>query len=153
MQINLRQEAKIIMIKHCLISRGLFPEEQKECCKWTRGTEELLYIDQHILSESKTRQKKLAMPWLTMKRHIIWSTKLDNKWSQNVQNNRRSHKLYRENHGNLESGIDTREKKFSCGKDPEKYIRRRCTITITICYSNYATQPHTQEMHRWIQTW
>ena len=43
-----------------LTSRGLFPEEQKGCCKRSRGTVELLYIDQHILNESKTRQKNLA---------------------------------------------------------------------------------------------
>ena len=44
-------------IYYSLTSRGLFPEEQKGCCKGSRGTAELLYIDQHILSESKTRQK------------------------------------------------------------------------------------------------
>ena len=36
-------------IYYSLISRGLFPEEQKGCCKGSRGTAELLYIDQHIL--------------------------------------------------------------------------------------------------------
>ena len=40
-----------------VISLGLFPEDQKGCSKWTRGTEELMYIDQYILNESKTRQK------------------------------------------------------------------------------------------------
>ena len=29
-----------------LISRKLFPEEQKGCCEWIGGTRELLYIDQ-----------------------------------------------------------------------------------------------------------
>ena len=42
-------------------SRGFFPDEQKGCCKGSRGTAELLYIDQHILNESKTRRKNLAM--------------------------------------------------------------------------------------------
>ena len=37
-----------------LTSRGLFPEEQKGCCKVSRGTGELLYIDQHILYESNS---------------------------------------------------------------------------------------------------
>ena len=36
---------------------GIFPDEQKGCCKRTRGTEELLYIDQHILNETKTKKK------------------------------------------------------------------------------------------------
>ena len=38
-----------------LISRGLFPKEQKVCLKGTRGNCNLLYIDQHILKESKNR--------------------------------------------------------------------------------------------------
>ena len=46
---------------YSLISRGLFPEEQKWCCKGNRRTKELLHIDQHILNESKTRRKNLAM--------------------------------------------------------------------------------------------
>ena len=44
-----------------LTSRGLFPEEQKGSCKGSKCTEELLYIDQHILNESKTSGKNLAM--------------------------------------------------------------------------------------------
>ena len=43
------------------MNRGLFPEEQKEFRKKTRGTEEQLYIDQHLFNESKTRKKNLAM--------------------------------------------------------------------------------------------
>ena len=45
-------------------SRGLFPDEQKGCRKGSRGTAELLFIDQHILNESKTRRKNLAMAWI-----------------------------------------------------------------------------------------
>ena len=48
-------------IYYMLISRGLFPDEQNGCCKGSGGTAELLYIDQHILNESKNRQKNLAM--------------------------------------------------------------------------------------------
>ena len=55
-------------IYYTLISRGLFPDEQKGCCKGTRGTGELLYIDQHILSESKRRRKNLAMAWIVYKK-------------------------------------------------------------------------------------
>ena len=36
-----------------LINCGLFPEEQKVCCKWIRGTGELLYIDQHLSGTAK----------------------------------------------------------------------------------------------------
>ena len=49
-------------------SRGLFPDEQKGCCKGSRGTAEFLYIDQHILDESKTRRKYLAMVWIDYKK-------------------------------------------------------------------------------------
>ena len=54
-------------IYYSLTSRGLFPDEQKGC-KGTRGTPELLYIDQHILNESKTRRKNLAMAWINYKK-------------------------------------------------------------------------------------
>ena len=39
-----------------LTSHGLFPEERKGCHKGSRGIGELLYTDQHILNESKTRR-------------------------------------------------------------------------------------------------
>ena len=48
-------------IYYSLISRGLFPNEQKGCQKGSRGTAELLYIDKHILNESKNRRKNLDM--------------------------------------------------------------------------------------------
>ena len=51
-----------------LTSYGLFPEEQKGNCKGFRETGELLYIDQHILNESKTRQKNLSMAWIDYKK-------------------------------------------------------------------------------------
>ena len=54
-------------IYYSLSSRGLFPDEQKGCCKGSRGTAELFYIDQHILNESKTRRKNLAMAWIDYK--------------------------------------------------------------------------------------
>ena len=43
-------------------------DEQKGRCKGTRGTAELLYIDQHILNESKTRRKNVAMAWIDYKK-------------------------------------------------------------------------------------
>ena len=74
-------------IYYSLTSRELFPDEQKGCRKASSGTAELLYIDQHILNESKTRRKNksYSLDWL---QKGIWygSTKLDNTLSQNVQN-------------------------------------------------------------------
>ena len=54
-------------IYYSLTSRGFFPDEQKGCCKGSTGTVELLYIDQHILIESNTRRKNLAMAWIDYK--------------------------------------------------------------------------------------
>ena len=51
-----------------LTSRGLFPDEQKVCCKGTRGRAVLLNIDQHILNESKTIRKNLTMAWVDYKK-------------------------------------------------------------------------------------
>ena len=48
-------------IYYSLTSRGLFAKEQKGCRKRSRGTEELLFISLHNLTESKTRQENLAM--------------------------------------------------------------------------------------------
>ena len=50
-------------IYYSLTSRRLFAEEQKEC-----RTGELLYTDKHILNESKTIRKNLAMAWIDYKK-------------------------------------------------------------------------------------
>ena len=55
-------------IYYSLTSRSLVPDEQKGCSKGSRGTAELLYIDQHILNESNTRRKNLAMTWIDYKK-------------------------------------------------------------------------------------
>ena len=55
-------------IYYSLTSRRLFPDEQKGCCKGSRGTAELLYIDQHILNESKTRRENLAIALIEYKK-------------------------------------------------------------------------------------
>ena len=55
-------------IYYSLTRRGLFPDKQKGCCKRPRGTAELLYINQHILNEGKTRRKNLAMAWIDYKK-------------------------------------------------------------------------------------
>ena len=57
-------------------------------------------------------------------------------------------RAYQEDHGNLVIGKDSRRKGLSIGKD----IPGRCSITITICDSLYATQPHPKEMHNRLQT-
>ena len=55
-------------IYYLLTGHGLFPDEQKICRKGSRDTAELLYIDQYILNECKTRRKNLAMAWIDYKK-------------------------------------------------------------------------------------
>ena len=55
-------------IYYSLKSRGLFPFRQKGYRKGSRGIAELLYIDQHMLNESKNRRKNLAMAWIDNKK-------------------------------------------------------------------------------------
>ena len=55
-------------IYYLLTSRGCFPDEQKGWCKRSRGTAELLYLDQHILNVSKIRLKNLARDWVDYKK-------------------------------------------------------------------------------------
>ena len=55
-------------IYNSLISLGLIPDEQKECCNGSRCTSELHYIDQYILNESKNRRKNIAMAWIDYKK-------------------------------------------------------------------------------------
>ena len=63
-------------IYYSLISHGLFHEEQKGCRKGTEWTGELLWIDQHILKESKIRPTNLAMLLIDYKKkHTILSGK------------------------------------------------------------------------------
>ena len=72
-------------VYYSLISHEIFPDKQKECHKWTRGTRELLYIDQHILNESKMRWKNLAMAWIVYKKtYDMVPPKLDTTLYQNV---------------------------------------------------------------------
>ena len=48
----------------------MFHEEQNGYCKGTKGIGELLYIDQHILNESKAGRKNLAMAWIDYKKGL-----------------------------------------------------------------------------------
>ena len=63
-------------------SRGIFPREQKRCRKGPRGTREQLYIDQHILIESKTRRKNLVMAWVDYKKE---HNTVPQSWNINCQ--------------------------------------------------------------------
>ena len=77
-------------IYYSLTSCGLFPEKQKGCCKGSRGTAEFLYIDQHILNESKTRRKNPAMP------SIDYKTTYDMVLQSWIKNCRKMYKISHE---------------------------------------------------------
>ena len=62
-------------------------------------------------------------------------------------------KVFQENNGKLESGIDSKRKRLSCVENLERYLPGRCAVTITICDHNEATLSHTKEMRRGIQTY
>ena len=110
-------------IYYSLISCGLFPDEQKGCRKGSRGTAELLYINQHTLNESKTRQKIYLWLGLTTKRHMIWSHKAGYYTVLKCTKITWSHKLHRTDHENLESGPDSRRKKHNWKKDPKRHFQ------------------------------
>ena len=54
-------------------------------------------------------------------------------------------KSYRENHVKLESGIDSRRKKFNWGWNPERYIPGRWDALSSLLFVN-VTQSHNQEI-------
>ena len=46
---------------------GQYPGEQTGCRKETKGTDDVVYIDQHIFKEAKTRREDVAMSWIDYK--------------------------------------------------------------------------------------
>ena len=85
-------------IHYSLIRLELFPYKQKGCRKGSRGTAELLHIDQHILNESKNRRKNLTMAWIDNKKAY---DRVPQSWiinSENVQNITRNHELHKKKH-------------------------------------------------------
>ena len=66
--------------------------------------------------QEQNETENVAITWFDIKKAydmVLLCAKLDNRLFQNIQDIRRSQKLYRENNGNLGSGIDRRRKKFS----------------------------------------
>ena len=112
-------------IYNSLTSRGLFPDEQKGCRKGSRSTAELLYIDQHILNESKTRRKNLFMAWIDYKKtydmlpqswilHFLKMYKISHKVINFIEQTMKTWKMH------------SRRKKHSWNKDPKRHLSRRC---------------------------
>ena len=49
----------------------LLPEDQKECRKGSRGTNDLLYIDRAVIKEVRSRNKNLSMAWIDYKKAFM----------------------------------------------------------------------------------
>ena len=64
-----------VEIYDSLLSCRLFPDDQNGCRKWTRVTGELLYTDQDILNECKTRLKNIAMARIDYIETCNWTSK------------------------------------------------------------------------------
>ena len=121
---------------------------RKECRKGSRGTAELLYIDQHFLNESKNRRKNLAMAWIDYKKAYDM---VPQSWIINrLKMYKISHEtinFIKKKHQKLESWINSRRKKRGWNNDPKRDFPKRCTITPTIHNCHDDTKPHSQEMH------
>ena len=134
-------------IYHSLTSRGLLPDEQKGCCKGSRGTAELLYIDKHILDESNTRRKNLAMAWIDYKKAYDM---VPHSW---IINSLKMYKISDEVINIIDktmktwSRTDCWKKKISWSKDQERDLPRRCSITLTIhnCHGGWHHQTSRNE--------
>ena len=50
-----------------LITRGLFPEEQKKYCKWRKDAGEIPYTEQHSHKDSQMSWNNLDMAWIDNK--------------------------------------------------------------------------------------
>ena len=123
-------------IYYSLISRRLFPKEQKGYHKATSGSGNLLHIDQHILKESKTKRKNKAIAMIDHKKAydmVPWSWIINCLKMYKVADNvkRKPRKT-----GNW---IDSRRKKLNWGENPERNLPGKCTLSITICNSDDAT--------------
>ena len=108
----------------------IIPHFSKSACPVGRGSR-IYWL--HLCREVRPPLHTHTMSVLDMTLNtLMMKSQLDNKLPQNVQNITWSHKLYRENHENLESGADSSRKKLGWNKDPKRYFPRRCTITLTI---------------------
>ena len=54
-----------------LDQQKLLPERQKGCRKWSRGTNNLFYIDRAVFREVNSMKKKLAMAWINYIKRFV----------------------------------------------------------------------------------
>ena len=119
-------------IYYSLTSRGLFPDEQKGCCKGSRGRAELLYIDQHILNESRTIRKNLAIAWIDYKKAYDM---VPHSW---IINSLKMYKISHEVINFIDKTMKTWRVELTAG-GRRLAETRRCSITLTIHNCHDAT--------------
>ena len=87
-------------------------------------------MDLHILNESKTRRKNLAMAWIDDKKAYDMVPQSWILHCLKMYDTLPSRTVYREDHGNLDSGFDSKRQKLCRDKDPNRHIPGICTITM-----------------------
>ena len=128
-----------------LACHRLFPEEQKGCCRGARETDNQPHIEQHIFKESKPGSKcNYGTYW--PKWPLISSYKLGYWMFENIQNIRKSHKLYHESHEKLERGIGSRRTDSSKGENLDRRLPENLASAIFIAriLLNYILRKYTE---------
>ena len=125
---------------YLLTSHDCFPRKRKDTAGRQETQESYSTLIKTLSTREKGDEKILLWPALTTKCLWYGLPKLANKLPQNVHDNRRGHKLYRDNHENLESGADSKKEKLSRSEGPERYVPAICTFTTAFYNSNDATQ-------------
>ena len=136
-------------ICYSLTSRGFFPDEQKGCRKGSRGTAELLYIDQHILNEIKTRGKNLAMAWIDYKKAYDMVPKI---WMLHCLKMYKVINLIEQTMKTWRVELTAEGRSMAETKIQRGIFQGDALSPITIHNSHDATEPHTQKMLCRIQT-
>ena len=70
---------------YSFVCHGLFLEAQKGCPNRRRGTNVLLYIDQHILKEAKRRRNMFSWHGLTTGKPMMCPANVDNRVFKKVK--------------------------------------------------------------------
>ena len=108
-------------------------KKEKGWRKWTGSTEDYYILINTSAARVKQESKNLAMTLIDDKRFTIWFPNEVYYPVSKCLNTWQGHTDYREDHGNLEIGIDS------------WHIPGSCTITITIWNSDDATQSHSKK--------
>ena len=114
-------------IYYSLVFCKLFQEGQNWCHRGKIGTNDLWFIDKHILKKPKWGRRSIDYKKTN---HMIPQT-----WIiefENFQNIRQNHKLRHECYRKLENGTDSRKSKPSWDKSPKRHLLERLASTTAV---------------------